>query len=222
MPIYASATFEVADAAELAGFLAKYPATRQLELLQPDMLGILRGKRVGRDEFPLTQEFLAQMLGVRRPTVNIAGATLQRAGFIRYTRGRITVEQWIDVITTAHSLGIRTTSTIMFGHVETPEHWVRHLDLIRRIQQDTKFPVYVAEDPLTSVVKGCGEALEEASVWLRAGDQTTPPINSPISSPLITIYQLPPLSVIIKSCFPPSSKPCVSANGQKTASSSSP
>lgn len=43
------------------------------------------------DEFPLTQEFLGQMLGVARPTVNIAGATLQRAGFIRYTRGRIGV-----------------------------------------------------------------------------------------------------------------------------------
>jgi Mn-dependent DtxR family transcriptional regulator len=47
--------------------------------------------RVGVDDFPLTQEFLAQMLGVARPTVNVAGATLQRAGFIRYTRGRITV-----------------------------------------------------------------------------------------------------------------------------------
>ena len=47
--------------------------------------------RVGADDFPLTQEFLAMMLGVARPTVNIAGATLQRAGFIRYSRGRITV-----------------------------------------------------------------------------------------------------------------------------------
>src|SRR6059036_884531 len=52
-------------------------------------------------------------------------------------RGRITVEQWIDVITTAHALGIRTTSTIMYGHVETPEHWVRHLALLRAIQKDT-------------------------------------------------------------------------------------
>ena len=43
------------------------------------------------DDFPLTQEFLAIMLGVARPTVNIAGATLQRAGFIKYPRGRITV-----------------------------------------------------------------------------------------------------------------------------------
>ena len=47
--------------------------------------------RVEEDDFPLTQEFIAQMLGVARPTVNIAGATLQRAGFIRYSRGRITV-----------------------------------------------------------------------------------------------------------------------------------
>jgi CRP-like cAMP-binding protein len=47
--------------------------------------------RVDADDFPLTQEFMAQMLGVSRPTVNIAGATLQKAGFIRYTRGRITI-----------------------------------------------------------------------------------------------------------------------------------
>lgn len=47
--------------------------------------------RVDSDEFPLTQEFLGTMLGVARPTVNVAGATLQRAGFIKYTRGRITV-----------------------------------------------------------------------------------------------------------------------------------
>jgi FO synthase subunit 2 len=55
----------------------------------------------------------------------------------RIARGRITVAQWIDVITTAHSLGIRTTSTIMYGHVETPAHWVRHLDLLRSIQKET-------------------------------------------------------------------------------------
>ena len=55
----------------------------------------------------------------------------------RIARGRITVDQWVDVITTAHALGIRTTSTIMFGHVETPAHWVRHLALLRAIQKDT-------------------------------------------------------------------------------------
>lgn len=52
-------------------------------------------------------------------------------------RGRITVDQWIEVITTAHALGIRTTSTMMYGHVETPAHWVRHMALLRDIQKDT-------------------------------------------------------------------------------------
>jgi len=53
------------------------------------------------------------------------------------SKGRITTRQWIEVITTAHSLGIRTTSTIMYGHIETPLHWIRHMDLLRSIQRDT-------------------------------------------------------------------------------------
>src|SRR5881409_2586578 len=52
-------------------------------------------------------------------------------------RGRITVEQWVEGITPAHALGIRTTSTIMYGHVETPDHWIRHMALLRSIQKDT-------------------------------------------------------------------------------------
>ena len=55
----------------------------------------------------------------------------------RIARGRITVDQWVEVITAAHALGIRTTSTIMYGHVETPAHWVRHMALLRAIQKDT-------------------------------------------------------------------------------------
>ncbi|MFZ1126185.1 MAG: Crp/Fnr family transcriptional regulator [Candidatus Baltobacteraceae bacterium] len=47
--------------------------------------------RVGSDTFPLTHEFLATMLGSRRSGVTIAAAILQKAGFIRYHRGRITV-----------------------------------------------------------------------------------------------------------------------------------
>jgi 7,8-didemethyl-8-hydroxy-5-deazariboflavin synthase CofH subunit len=52
-------------------------------------------------------------------------------------KGRITVEQWVEVITSAHAQGIRTTSTIMYGHVETPGHWIRHMNLLRDIQKDT-------------------------------------------------------------------------------------
>ena len=47
--------------------------------------------RVGVDEFPLTQEFLAQMLGVRRPTVTAVAGILQKAGLITYHRGRMTI-----------------------------------------------------------------------------------------------------------------------------------
>ena len=55
----------------------------------------------------------------------------------RISPGRITVDQWIEVITTAHDLGIPTTSTIMYGHVETREHVARHIAKIRDIQKGT-------------------------------------------------------------------------------------
>jgi CRP-like cAMP-binding protein len=47
--------------------------------------------RAGQDTFPLTQEFLSHMLGVRRATVNVAIGTLKKAGFVRYVRGKITM-----------------------------------------------------------------------------------------------------------------------------------
>jgi FO synthase subunit 2 len=55
----------------------------------------------------------------------------------RISPGRITVKQWVEVITAAHALGIPTTATIMYGHIETPLHWVRHMDLLRSIQHET-------------------------------------------------------------------------------------
>jgi FO synthase subunit 2 len=50
---------------------------------------------------------------------------------------RITTSEWIEVVTTAHRLGIPTTSTMMFGHVESVEDRMRHMDLLRRVQRDT-------------------------------------------------------------------------------------
>lgn len=52
----------------------------------------------------------------------------------RISPGRIRPAQWIEVITTAHELGIPTTSTMMFGHIETPGHQARHLILLRDLQ----------------------------------------------------------------------------------------
>ncbi|HEX9846436.1 MAG TPA: 5-amino-6-(D-ribitylamino)uracil--L-tyrosine 4-hydroxyphenyl transferase CofH [Candidatus Nitrosotenuis sp.] len=51
--------------------------------------------------------------------------------------GRISVNDWVDIIKTAHKLGIRSTSTIMFGHIETPEDRVKHIAKIREIQKET-------------------------------------------------------------------------------------
>jgi FO synthase subunit 2 len=51
--------------------------------------------------------------------------------------GRITVDQWTEVIKTAHELGIPTTSTVMFGYLETATQLANHMELIRGIQQET-------------------------------------------------------------------------------------
>jgi 5-amino-6-(D-ribitylamino)uracil---L-tyrosine 4-hydroxyphenyl transferase len=51
--------------------------------------------------------------------------------------GRISVDDWVNVIKTAHRLGINSTATIMFGHIETPEDRVRHIAKIREIQKET-------------------------------------------------------------------------------------
>ena len=50
---------------------------------------------------------------------------------------KVNTAAWLDVMRTAHQLGLRTTSTIMFGHLETPRHWARHLLAIRNLQLKT-------------------------------------------------------------------------------------
>jgi len=53
------------------------------------------------------------------------------------SRNKLTTGQWREVIETAHQCGIRSTSTMMYGHAETPEHWVNQLLLLREIQSRT-------------------------------------------------------------------------------------
>ncbi len=50
---------------------------------------------------------------------------------------KLSTAHWIEVIRTAHRCGIRTTSTLMYGHAETPAHWVRQMRLLREIQSET-------------------------------------------------------------------------------------
>lgn len=53
------------------------------------------------------------------------------------TKGKLPSSAWIDVITTAHRVGIRSSSTMMYGHVDNPKHWVGHLRVLRGIQDET-------------------------------------------------------------------------------------
>ena len=46
-------------------------------------------------------------------------------------------DTWVEIVKTAHSLGIRSSSTMMYGHIEAPHHWVEHVMLLREIQKET-------------------------------------------------------------------------------------
>ncbi len=72
---------------------------------------------------------------------------------------KITTEQWIEIISTAHKLEIPTTSTIMYGHIESLEDRMIHLEIIRNIQKETsgitEFVLlpYVKENPMLSKIR---------------------------------------------------------------------
>jgi FO synthase len=53
------------------------------------------------------------------------------------TKGKLPAQTWIDVVTSAHKIGLRSSSTMMYGHVDHPRHWVQHLRVISRIQDET-------------------------------------------------------------------------------------
>jgi FO synthase len=50
---------------------------------------------------------------------------------------KLSTDEWLSVVAQAHRAGLRTTATIMFGHVDTYAHWARHLLRIRRLQEET-------------------------------------------------------------------------------------
>ena len=78
---------------------------------------------------------------------------------------KIRTSQWADVMITAHELGLRTTSTMMFGHVDGPASWANHLEVLRAIQRRTGgFTEFV---PLPFVHMG-------APIWLRGASRPGP------------------------------------------------
>lgn len=68
---------------------------------------------------------------------------------------KVSTEQWLTIMRAAHRAGLRTTATVMYGHVERPEHWARHLMRLRDLQQETggftefvPLPFVAAEAPI--------------------------------------------------------------------------
>jgi FO synthase len=85
----------------------------------------------------------------------------------RIAPGRITTAEWVEVVTTAHAIGLRTTSTIMYGHVETDVERMRHLELLRSIQRQTGgFTEFV---PLSFVHEEAPMTLRQQLPELRPG-----------------------------------------------------
>ncbi len=91
----------------------------------------------GLARMPFT-EYLAELKAVGLGSLpGTSAEILDDTVRARIAAGRISTTEWIEVITTAHRLGIPTTATMMFGHVETPEDQARHLALLRSIQRET-------------------------------------------------------------------------------------
>ena len=54
------------------------------------------------------------------------------------TKGKLPASTWIEIVSTAHRIGLPTTSTMMYGHVDNPRHWVGHLRVLSRMQDDAR------------------------------------------------------------------------------------
>ena len=77
----------------LYGFVAQSTACNAVHSVEQRLARwlLMARDRMGRDDFPLTQEFVAMMLGASRPTVTVVAGTLQKAGLITYHRGHVTI-----------------------------------------------------------------------------------------------------------------------------------
>ena len=83
-------------------------------------------------------DFLAEAKGAGLDTIpGTAAEILDDEVRWVLTKGKLPASAWIEIVTTAHRLGIRSSSTMMYGHVDNPSHWVGHLRTLSRIQDET-------------------------------------------------------------------------------------
>ncbi|MGE3992798.1 5-amino-6-(D-ribitylamino)uracil--L-tyrosine 4-hydroxyphenyl transferase CofH [Pseudorhodoplanes sp.] len=105
---------------------------------------------------------------------------------------KLSTAEWLSVIESAHNVGLRTTATIMFGHVDRPVHWARHLLHLRRLQQRTAgFTEFV---PLPFVPM-------EAPIYLRGGSRRGPTSREAILMHAVSRLVLAPHFVNIQTSW---------------------
>jgi FO synthase len=97
---------------------------------------------------------------------------------------KLSTSQWLEVMRTAHRAGLKTTATVMFGHVETPRHWARHLLRVRELQAETGgFTEFV---PLPFVHM-------EAPLWRRGRARSGPTFREAVLMHAVSRLALHPL-----------------------------
>jgi CRP-like cAMP-binding protein len=104
----------------LVGFMMQSTACNAVHSVEQRLARwlLMARDRMGSDEFPLTQEFVAMMLGVSRPSVTIVAGTLQKAGLITYRRGQINIIDG-DKLEAASCECYRTTTDLLKAVTQT-------------------------------------------------------------------------------------------------------
>jgi FO synthase len=97
---------------------------------------------------------------------------------------KLNTEEWLEVVGTAHEVGLRTTSTIMYGHVEHPIHWARHLLRLRTLQERT--------GGITEFVP-LGYVHMEAPLWRRGRTRSGPTFREAVLMHAVPRLVLHPL-----------------------------
>jgi CRP-like cAMP-binding protein len=105
----------------LVGFVMQSTACNAVHSVEQRLARwlLMARDRMGSEDFPLTQEFAAMMLGATRPTVTVAAGTLQRAGLITYHRGQVTILDGQQLERTSCEC-YRTTTALLRRVTETP------------------------------------------------------------------------------------------------------
>ena len=107
----------------LVGFIMQSTACNAVHSVEQRLARwlLMARDRMGSDEFPLTQEFVAMMLGASRPTVTVVAGTLQKAGLITYHRGQVKIVDG-EKLEAASCECYRTATDLLNGVTDRARH----------------------------------------------------------------------------------------------------